>query len=63
VYPGSERAYHNGIYIGDGKIIHAPRPGRLTEVRAIAEIQFGHIVRYTRIIQSAKIDEVTFPPS
>ena len=63
VYPGSGRAYHNGIYIGDGKIIHAPRPGRLTEIRAISEIQFNHTVTYTRIIQSAKIDEVTFPPS
>ena len=63
VYPGSERSYHNGIYIGNGKIIHAPKPGRLTEIRAISEIQFNHTVRYTRLIESAKIDKVTFPPS
>jgi hypothetical protein len=56
VYPGSKRAYHNGIYIGDGEIIHAPRPGRLTEIRAIKEIQFNHTVTYTRIIESGKID-------
>ena len=56
MYPGSKWAYHNGIYIGDGKIIHAPRPGRLTEIRAIEEIQFNHTVKYTRIIESGKID-------
>jgi cell wall-associated NlpC family hydrolase len=49
-YPNSERSYHNGIYAGDGNMIHAPRPGRRTEVRPIAEVSLTHTVTYTRII-------------
>jgi cell wall-associated NlpC family hydrolase len=49
-YPNSERSYHNGIYAGDGNMIHAPRPGRKTELRPIAEVSLGHTVTYTRII-------------
>jgi cell wall-associated NlpC family hydrolase len=49
-YPGSERSYHNGIYAGDGNMIHAPRPGRRTELRPIAEVSLTHTVTYTRII-------------
>jgi cell wall-associated NlpC family hydrolase len=49
-YPNSKRSYHNGIYAGNGKIIHAPRPGRATELRAISEISFNHTVTYTRLI-------------
>jgi cell wall-associated NlpC family hydrolase len=56
VYPGSKRVYHNGIYFGDGKMIHSPRPGRVTELRLISEMHVNHIVVYTRIIQSGKID-------
>ena len=49
-YPNSEWVYHNGIYVGDGNMIHAPRPGRLTEIRKISEVSLGHTVTYTRLI-------------
>lgn len=49
-YPGSQRVYHNGIYVGDGNMIHAPRPGRKTELRPIPEVSLGHTVTYTRLV-------------
>jgi cell wall-associated NlpC family hydrolase len=49
-YPNSKWVYHNGIYIGDGNMIHAPRPGRLTEIRKVSEVSLGHTVTYTRLI-------------
>jgi cell wall-associated NlpC family hydrolase len=36
-YNGSKRSYHVGIYLGDGQMIHAPRPGRKTTVEDISE--------------------------
>ena len=48
-YPNSDRSYHNGIYAGDGNMIHAPKPGRLTELRPISEVSLGHTVTYTRL--------------
>ena len=63
MYPGSKSVYHNGIYVGNGKIIHSPRPGRTTELRNISELHLNHTIVYTRIIKSDKIDTVTFPPS
>jgi len=55
-YPGSKRVYHNGIYVGDGKMIHSPRPGRRTELREIDNFHVNHQVIYTRIIESGKLD-------
>jgi cell wall-associated NlpC family hydrolase len=49
-------AYHNGIYIGNGEIIHSPRPGKRTEIRQITEFENDQKVVYTRIIESGKID-------
>jgi hypothetical protein len=49
-YPGSERSYHNGIYAGDGYMIHSPRPGRLTELRPIIEVSLNHTVTFTRLL-------------
>lgn len=34
-YNGSKDAYHVGIYIGNGKMIHAPKKGHLTRVEDV----------------------------
>jgi cell wall-associated NlpC family hydrolase len=34
-YYGSHRAYHVGIYAGDGKMIHSPNRGRTTSISSI----------------------------
>jgi cell wall-associated NlpC family hydrolase len=56
VTSNGQGAYHNGIYIGDGKIIHSPRPGKRTEIREITHLESIEKVRYTRILESGKID-------
>jgi hypothetical protein len=38
-YNGSKSAYHVGIYVGDGEMIHAPRKGEVTRVESVK--QFG----------------------
>jgi hypothetical protein len=52
-YKGSKRGYHNGIYVGDGFYIHAPKPGRLTSLDSISASggSYSDVV-YTRIIPS-----------
>jgi cell wall-associated NlpC family hydrolase len=35
-YNGYKQAYHVGIYIGDGKMIHAPKHGHVTRIEDIA---------------------------
>jgi cell wall-associated NlpC family hydrolase len=32
MYKGSKSAYHVGIYIGNGKMVHAPKKGHLTRI-------------------------------
>lgn len=34
-YKGRQDAYHVGIYIGDGKMIHAPKKGHVTSIEDI----------------------------
>jgi cell wall-associated NlpC family hydrolase len=34
-YNGSKQAYHVGIYIGDGKMIHAPKRGHVTRIEDV----------------------------
>lgn len=34
-YNGSKDAYHVGIYIGDGEMIHAPKKGHLTRIENV----------------------------
>ena len=34
-YNGSKQAHHVGIYVGDGKMIHAPKHGHLTRIENI----------------------------
>lgn len=49
-YPGNEKAYHNGIYIGDGLFIHSPRPGKATRLSIVDDYVGEHSeVTYTRI--------------
>jgi cell wall-associated NlpC family hydrolase len=36
-YSGSENAYHVGIYIGDGNMIHAPKRGHVTAIDNVEE--------------------------
>jgi cell wall-associated NlpC family hydrolase len=38
-YKGYNSAYHVGIYIGNGEMIHAPRKGEVTRIESIE--QFG----------------------
>jgi cell wall-associated NlpC family hydrolase len=49
-YPGYNSAVHVGIYVGNGKMINAPRPGTLTTEESIANGDFkGYQVRYIRV--------------
>lgn len=49
-HPGSKKAYHNGIYIGDGLFIHSPRRGQQTRLSSVDEYMDGNPkVTYTRI--------------
>lgn len=36
-YKGTKSAYHVGIYIGNGKMIHAPKHGHLTRIENIKQ--------------------------
>lgn len=44
-YVGSSSAYHVGIYIGDGNMIHAPKHGHLTRIENVED--FGG--KYSKI--------------
>ena len=49
-HSGSEMAFHNGIYIGDGLFIHSPRHGQQTRLSSVDEYMDGNPkVTYTRI--------------
>jgi cell wall-associated NlpC family hydrolase len=52
-YKGYRGAWHIGIYIGDGKMIHSPRRGLRTRIQSVDS--FGaryNEVKYTRIIET-----------
>jgi cell wall-associated NlpC family hydrolase len=38
-YKNSKTAYHVGVYIGNGEMIHAPRKGEVTRIESVS--QFG----------------------
>jgi cell wall-associated NlpC family hydrolase len=49
-YRGYESAFHVGIYVGNGNMIDAPRPGKVTTEDSIADGDFkGYEVRYIRV--------------
>lgn len=39
-----KNAYHNGIYLGNDMYVHAPRPGRKTEISSIHTLPKEHLV-------------------
>lgn len=52
-YPGSKNAFHVGIYVGDGQVIHAPRPGTSTRIESATNGEFnayGVKVKFIRIV-------------
>ena len=49
-YHGYGSAFHVGVYVGNGKMINAPRPGTVTKEESIANGDFkGYEVRYIRV--------------
>lgn len=49
-HKGYDTAYHNGIYVGEGMFIHAPKVGALTKISSIADYAGEHsTISYTRI--------------
>lgn len=56
-HPGSSRSFHVGIYIGNGKVIHAYYHGRSTVIQKVSDVQkenWGAKVTYVRILPSSK---------
>lgn len=51
-YPGSKSAYHVGIYLGEGKMIHAPRPGMITTIEGVDHFANGSKVTYTHLVDT-----------
>ena len=52
-YKGSKSAYHVGIYIGAGKMVHAPKHGHLTRVESVSTFAGKYSkVTYSRIIET-----------
>jgi cell wall-associated NlpC family hydrolase len=52
-YKGYKSAYHVGIYVGDGKMIHAPRKGQRTSVESISDFAGDYsVVTYRRVIDT-----------
>lgn len=52
-YKGSKAAYHVGIYVGDGNMVHAPKHGHVTRVESIESFAGDYSkVTYVRIIET-----------
>lgn len=52
-YKGSSSAYHVGIYIGNGKMVHAPKHGHVTRVEDVDTFAGDYsTVTYARIIET-----------
>jgi len=52
-YNGNKSAYHVGIYVGNGKMIHAPKHGHLTRVEDIEKFAGKYsAVSYTTIVKT-----------
>lgn len=52
-YNGSNDAYHVGIYVGNGKMIHAPKHGHATRVEDISTFGGSYSkVTYRRLIET-----------
>lgn len=53
-YKGYKSAYHVGIYIGDGKMIHAPKKGHRTVIESVK--QFAG--KYSKVSYRTMIDTI-----
>jgi len=51
-YKGSKTAYHVGLYLGEGKMVHAPRPGVATSIEDVEHFANGSKISYTRILDT-----------
>jgi cell wall-associated NlpC family hydrolase len=52
-YKGYKTAYHVGIYIGDGNMIHAPREGHRTSIEPVATFAGNYSkVSYRQIVDT-----------
>jgi cell wall-associated NlpC family hydrolase len=52
-YKGYNTAYHVGIYIGDGNMIHSPREGQRTEIEPVAKFAGNYSkVSYRQIVDT-----------
>lgn len=52
-WKGWKGAGHVGIYIGDGKMIHSPAPGRRTTIQSVKSFaKYYSKVTYTRIVET-----------
>lgn len=52
-YSGSKSAYHVGVYIGDGNMIHAPRKGEVTRIENVNTFGGSYSkISYVRFIDS-----------
>lgn len=52
-YSGSKRAFHIGVYLGDGKVIHSQKPGTRTRIESATDgviNQPGVRVTYVRLL-------------
>lgn len=53
-YKGYKSAYHVGVYVGNGKMIHAPKKGHLTVVESVKKFAGDYsVVSYRHIIETA----------
>jgi cell wall-associated NlpC family hydrolase len=52
-YKGSQSAYHVGLYLGEGMMIDAPRPGQSTSIESIDKFAGNYSkVTYTHILDT-----------
>lgn len=52
-YKGYNSAYHVGIYIGNGKMIHAPEKGQTTRIESVSHFAGNYSkISYRRLIKS-----------
>ncbi len=52
-YNGYKDAYHVGIYVGDGKMIHAPKRGHITRIEDVSTFGGNYSkISYRRLIET-----------
>jgi cell wall-associated NlpC family hydrolase len=52
-YKGYKSAYHVGIYIGDGNMIHSPKPGYITTLEGVESFGGSYSkISYRRLIET-----------